>query len=372
MALASTGFFKNLPPQPTEATKQTAKTVDYVDVGGNGDCGFRAIAAAIISKELYESNTMFFENRNSAELNALLIKHFEYFPEQKPSLPHANAIDQLRWLTNSNRMVLTIQSLAYTIRQMAVDEMTDRESCAKYRGAFVNDGVTPTSPATMRQPTTWIDETAIAAAAKATGYPIRVRVVSEGKEIPMHLHYEGKKERSANPLVIQLQEKHYIPCVMNPTKFQSVKTVSAVSLTPTQVKKNDPDIEEVLAIIAQEDKRLLENFEDTKRRLTAAVEADGATKELLLNIYIEGLKKSDYFQGYVGIEHGSEHFFKALKESNSELRIVRNELMNNPNQHFTNQLIHAIARAVTIEQLDANHVFDQIEALDKRAGARIG
>ncbi|ASQ44698.1 OTU domain-containing protein [Legionella clemsonensis] len=364
MPVATTRFFKGLPAKGvTSAFKSIRKTSHFVDVGGNGDCGVRAIAAGIISKVL-------FEQRSTPELAALLSKHFEYFPEQKPRLPLATPAEQLECMTEKGKMATAIQSLAYTIRQLAVDEMVANP--AHYRGAFVGNEAMPTSPEAMRLPTTWIDESVIAAAAKATGFPINVRVVSEGKELPMRLHYSAKKETSVTPLVIQLQNKHYIPSVHHPAPFQAVKSGHMHRVEPRQIAKNDPNLEEVLAKIEREDKRLLKEFEDTKRRLTAAVEVDGAPKELLLNIYIEGLKKSDYLQGYVGIEHGSEDFFKAIKDVNGELEVVRSEL-DNPDQHFTKQLIHAIARAVTINHLDASEVFEKIESAlsDKRVSAHV-
>ncbi|STX48890.1 Predicted cysteine protease (OTU family) [Legionella hackeliae] len=349
--MPATRFFGNLSQQKTQATHLGKKSVHYVDVGGNGDCGFRAITAALISKIL-------FENRNSPELAALLHEHFKYFPDQKPRLALATPVEQLRWMTESSRMATSVQSLAYTIRQLTVDEMVAHPE--NYRGAFIGVENMPTSPEAMRQASTWIDETAIAAAAKVTGFPIDVRVVTEGRELPMRLRYPAKPQTATSPLVIQLQDKHYIPGVRNAAQFHTVKSAPVRTLEPKQLERHDPELKDILAKIKAEDDRILKHFEDIKTRLTAAVEADGATKEVLLNIYIEGLKKGDYLQGYVGFEHGSEHFFKVLRDSRSDLQVVRSEF-ENPNKHFTTQLVHAIARAVSINQLDGNEVFDKVE-----------
>jgi hypothetical protein len=362
---AKTGFFSRTPPGLKTSRKSGARPV-LVNVGGAGDCGFRAIAAGIVNKVLVE-------NQNSPELRALLQRHYQYFPQHRIPVrlptgpegvryildPRATAFNNHSLQLNNRAMAELIQTLAYTIRQMAVDEMVAHPE--KYRGAFIgpeNESM-PTSVEAMRLAGTWIDETAIAAAAVATQFPIDVRVVAPGKEVPLCLHY-GVQNSRQTPITIQLQNQHYIAQVNDPARFEKITSVAANTVYPQKIKQTDPELKEVLTKIAKEDERLLKTFEDVKGRLTAAVAAGEVSREQLLTIYISGLNQSDYLQGYVGIEHGNQKFFADLKANTSDLDIIRMQYDSQEDQ-ITQQLVHAIARAVSINHLDPAEVFDKIE-----------
>ncbi|WP_064088252.1 OTU domain-containing protein [Legionella feeleii] len=262
--------------------------------------------------------------------------------------------------------------LAYVLRQIAVDELCAHPE--KYRGAFAsfedNDQHAnedrEATPERMRQETTWIDESAIAALANALKLPIEVHVVTKNKELPMRLQYNASSDATPE-VVMQLQNGHYIPRVSQPARFMNIseQQKNMGPLQPVTQSVQDPPLSEILAKIAAEDQRLLEEFENTVNQLTASVIAGEVTKEELLEIYVKGMAKSDYLQGrvkYVGLEHGNQRFFEAIESAKPGAKIKAVRLgSDSHDKQVVNELVHAIARAISIGQLDPGVVFAKIE-----------
>ena len=127
----------------------------------------------------------------------------------------------------------------------------------------------------------------------------------------------------------------------------------------------------MLARIEVADKQLVEDFSDHKAHLTALVLEGRLDKQQLLAIYIQGLNKqenSGYLAGrinavkaerrQVGIEHGNQDFFeRAIQNAGSTMALTR----SNPNDVLdtiiVEELVHAIARAMTINDLSPKDVY---------------
>lgn len=358
----STRFFERRATATPHLSTQNSDVASFVDVGGKGDCGFRASAVGIIEKSLLEK-------RNNPELGNLLKRHFELFPDQNPKLRLSTPVEVLNHLQNHPGMAAFVRTFAYTLRQIAVDEIVAHPHI--YRGAFYGYGneARPVSPAAMRQEFTMIDETAIAALAKATNIPIEVRVVEPNKRIPLRLVYGDA--RNTKPVVIQLENEHYTPRVLNTSRYQHVKALAdRIPMTPQRMKIEDRELSEILVRIKAEDERLLAEFESSKAPLQAAVTAGEITREELIDIYISGIKTSDYLQNYTGYHytaHGSEQFFNAIRDKDRSRTDVMQKEFKNHEQQITDDLVHAIARAISIGQIDSNAVFERLEQKQEKA-----
>lgn len=360
------GFFTRQLGSVAKPIVQTSSEPAFVNVGGTGDCGFRSIAACLIDDYLFKRNV-----DNQQILERLLARYFEYFPHPQPF--GRTARDRLESMTRSPLAIAECtRRLAYVLRQIAVDELCAHPE--KYRGAFAsfedNDQHAnedrEATPERMRQETTWIDESAIAALANALKLPIEVHVVTKNKELPMRLQYNASSDNTAE-VVMQLQNGHYIPRVSQPARFMNIseQQKNMGPLQPVTQTVQDPPLSEILAKIAAEDQRLLEEFENTVNQLTASVIAGEVTKEELLEIYVKGMAKSDYLQGrvkYVGLEHGNQRFFEAIESAKPGAKIKAVRLgSDSHDKQVVNELVHAIARAISIGQLDAGVVFAKIE-----------
>lgn len=334
-------------------------------VGGKGDCGYRSAAVAMIS------NILSIKTRANQELAQKLLKlHATYFDQ--PQIPTTSRLvtpaEQIakqfaNLLEHPVNRAKFIIELAYALRQEAVNEI-----CAHpehYRGSFIaDDKEEPISPAEMRLQSTWIDATAIAALSRVLHVPIEVQVVEHHKEIPMSLDCtDSQQNLVASPIVMQLQGKHYVPKLSNPEYFIAINEHDAVTLTPKVVFEQDPELNDLLAKIAAKDQDMLEQFDNTKTRLNAMVKANELTKEDLINIYIEGLGTSDYLRGrpkQVALEHGNEDFFKEIVAArNPKFNPLTMPPQAGHDARIIHELVHAIARAVSIGQMDESIIYER-------------
>jgi hypothetical protein len=348
----STGFFPGAHVESAYQSKPPKKSV-FVNVGGNGDCGFRSVAAGLIDNFLNHPRA------NADLLAKVLNEHLNFFPEHKPTLPGlVTASERLKHMIRHVGMGEFLQSLAYTLRQMAVTEMCKHPEL--YRGAFVdnNEG---TKPADMRKANTWINESSIAALSNVLALPIEVQVVTRQKTLPMCLHYNAS-ETGNSPVVMQLQGGHYIPRVTSTELFKPVSSQPVRVIAPaTETLAEDRSLAEIHAAIAIEDKRLVDAFEDAHHRLSTMVVAGELSKNDLLKMYVKGMATSDYLAGrvaYVGVEHGNQDFFDAII---STQRGVAQEDLPTGDQHIMAELVHALARAITIGQMNADDIFAHME-----------
>ena len=344
------GFFGNRGHTAVLAG-ELSKKPRFVNVGGAGDCGFRSIAAGMIDNVLVNPRA------NEGLAAALLAYHAKYF-EQPNRERYKTASEHFAQLVQRAQSRKFLSELAYALRQIAVDELCEYPQY--YRGAFVdvNEG---TSPKEMRRQSTWIDESAIAALAKVMQIPIEVQAVFPQKELPKVLRYdEGIEKPRGSTVVIQLQDKHYIPRVNKTDYFSDLKPVQ---VTPrlSSANQNDPDLSEILAKIEAEDKHLLCEFEEHSNRLKWMVEDGVMTKDRLLNIYIKGISSSDYLEGRAraGLKEGNQDFFAAIERARGVVRPVELSVESNEKQ-VTNELVHAIARAISIGQLDSDKVYEEV------------
>ena len=354
------GFFGQVIAQNISSQAKKA----LVDVGGQGDCGFRAVAAGIVDNFLINPRL------KGDLLGNLLPRHYNYFPQHRHNVSGLiTPAERMEQLITQVRMPELIQTLAYTLRQIAVDEL-----CAKpahYRGAFANQHE-QTAPEIMRKPSTWIDETAIAALSNALDLPIEVNMVSHGKELPVRLQYNISSKNQG--VVMQLQDVHYMPRVTHSERFTTVKSQQASRIKAAEdVASTDPSLTEILTKIAEENKHLVHEFENTRNRLSAMVAAGELNKQDLLAIYIKGMATSDYLPGrvkYIGIEHGNQDFFAAIMKAQQGVAAVELSTASYDEQ-VINELVHGIARAVSIGHMNAADVFAEIDNKEHSRSSRV-
>lgn len=338
-----------------------------VDVGGEGDCGFRALAAAFID------NVLTHRYINPQAIKKLLDEHEQRYPaHQYHGLALPTPRDRMLELINHVPMSVLIPTMGDTLRQMAVDKMCEKP--AVYRGAFVDERE-QTSPSAMRKMGTWIDESSIAAVAEVLNMPVNVQVIEHGKPLRARLCYNASTEHPVThpEITIQLEAAHYKPRVVLAERF--VGTSSSLRLPPPVVDPNltDPSLESILVEIKKEDRRLSDAFESTKNLLTSMLSNGELNKDQLLALYVHNMDSSDYLTGRVcevGVEHGTQDFMNAIhvaqgKTSASPLS------SGGADAQIVHELIHAIARAVSIGHMDADKMFEQIEEQQHTSSHRI-
>lgn len=341
------------------AQSHTKTTRTAIHVGGHGDCGFRSVAAGFIDNFLMHSHF-------SVELlNKVFSRHFVYYPQHRPQMTGlTRASDMMtRLLTDVSKPEL-IQTMAFTLRQLAVDEMVAHPE--RYRGAFVQDHE-QTSPEFMRDPATWIDESSILALAYALDMPIEVRVVESGKELSLPpLNYPpGIKVSATKPkVVIELKAGHYRPELLDPSYFKSDIYDTFPEVKPIiSGQVADPELPEILMRIETEEQRLIAEFEALRHNLHCMLKDGTLTKNRLLELYIKGMATSDYLQGrvrHVDDERGHSYFSNALDAAQGVDKIFHSPL-HTYDEDVSVELVHAIARAISIGHMNADDVYAHID-----------
>jgi len=352
MEIVSTQARFFTPELRSKEVAQSPKTRTLVDLGGQGDCGFRAIAAGIIDNASTHPRMHSELLSKLVSTYAIIIFPNDRMEDEKLATPN----DIMKGLIKKSNTSQLVVKLALVLRQIAVDELVAHP--VKYRGAFVANHE-DTSPEVMRKADTWIDESSIAALAEALTMPIEVQMVEKRKELPMTLYYQAESEQVVKcpRVVVQNCGNHYMAKVMNPALFQSTVHVSPNidALQLSDSVDNDPKLADIMQAIAEDDKKISEQFTNVGQRLYAMLEADEITTGSLLDLYITGMPTSDYLKGpvhHVGLEYGNTAFFDALDGA-----------IDNHNEHesqITTELVHAIARAISIGHMNEETVFEQL------------
>lgn len=337
-----------------------ARSAEFIDVGGNRDSLFRSVAAAVIDNFLTRPR-----KQNNEFLSKLLSAYYLYFPQYRSSMPGlVTTADRMQQLINRMPMGELVQTIAYVLRQIAVTEL-----CSKpllYRSAFIEMHENNSSVEAMREQGTRIDESVLAALSYTLSMPIEVQVVERLKTLPLRRHYNLIDDTQVQPVIIKRAGIHfYEPQITSTERFLSVGTQLSRSIQPVKnLEVNDPSLSELLVKIAEEDKRLVKSFEDRYRQLSLMVEAQELDLEKLLAIYVKGMSQSEDLLGRVACvsaEHGNQAFFDTiLRAQHGESHAVNTTKTHD--KAIVNELIHAIARALTIGQMSEDKVFAEIEA----------
>lgn len=332
-----------------------------VDVGGHGDCGFRAIAAGIIDNIVAHDTPL----SNMRLLETLLQNYDIYFP-QRDYLSPKNVKERFRRMI-SNPILLQqfVRNLAYVLRQIAVDEMVSRPEI--YRAAFVNHHEN-TSPQMMRKESTWIDESAIAALSNVLHLPIAVSVVEKEKNLPLKLHYLPQNidfienNELASEVSIQLKNNHYQPKVACPKLFAPMHhEFIADRVYEEEISYRDPSESEIMLKIAESDHKIVHDFEHHYQRLSAMVVSGDIEKSDLLDIYIQNMSQSDFLQGFARNVELNRINFENIIDAAQTQRQDLNENSVMLDDYMLERLIHAIARAMTIGHVKADPIYQWLE-----------
>lgn len=347
------GFFNHKGPLVV-ANVEPPKFPVYV--GHEADSGFRAVAAALIDSVLANPQA------HRALVARLLRRHHEYFPAPQPASPLLRAEERLITQTRTlPALARLVRDMAYTLRQVAVDEL-----CANpeyYREAFVGQH-DKHLPALMRQSTTRLGDYAMAAMANGLHIPIAVREVSIGKDLP-RLQYYGSVNREddafADMLCLQLQQNCYLASVRCPARFKPVGELRLAVCQPNPHKiSSDPELSDIQNRISREDERLIKSFNQHVRRLSIMMAAGELVREQLLSTYIKSVGH-DGQSRHAGVAQGTQSFFEDVFQHAKPVsfHLLTPERISHDAQ-LNKELIHALARAISIGQLDDGLVYEQI------------
>lgn len=342
--------------QPVVATKPvTSKTPTLVDISG-GEDDFMVVAAGMIDIFLNAP-----QGYQSILVN-LLQRHAVYFPSRHDALPPERFSQRL---LSPQQLKQFIAEFAYTLRQMAVDEIVSDP--VYYQKAFFRDNKA-VSPELMRESTTTLDPwVALAAVANATGVAVNIHLVLQGKELPAHLVYLPDTEHASHRAInLQLQDGHRVlASLINPARFEEAKAVKTPRLMPRCTERQpDPALSTCLKRIQEANQGYLQHYRTHSERLQIALVSGEINFEQLLAIYIHAIDQPcpvNTNRSPVGTEFGSQQFFHQLAQHTLPgSRPIRLESMPHQEQ-VTQELVQALSRGMSLGQLNEDLIYNPIE-----------
>lgn len=345
---------------PRFLSQPISKIRAMVNVGVDGDCGFRSVAAGLIDNFLTHSHL------SLDLLSKVLTRHYSYFPQHRPVLNGLiQANDRMKAMLEAFSKPELIQTMAYTLRQFAVDEMNTNPE--KYVTVFFHDS-TEMSLESMRKPETWLDINSIKALANALNMPIEIRVVELGKELPLPpLNYpKAIKISATNPkVVIELEAHHYRPLLLEAGVFRSDIYQTLPMILPQAGEcSTDRTLSEIRAMIEAEEQRVIDKFETVRDNLTNLVNAGELTKQNLLDIYTTDVEITDD-------NHDAHHFPMNLVKARG-IYPVGHSVSHTYAEEVTNGLVNRIAREISVGHRSSDEVYALIDNPAARCPLKLG
>ncbi|WP_133130654.1 OTU domain-containing protein [Legionella yabuuchiae] len=334
---------------------QSTNTAVWVNVG-EYDSAFRALAAAVIDRTLSDQSIP------EEVLKTLLSKHFKLFPDQKAGNHGLLTVsERMQQLLKQVSLSVLLQTLAFTLRQIAVDELCREPET--YPLAFVN-GNRPKSLSVMRHPETHLGEHAIVALSHALNCAIQVSVVEPDKSLPLKIRYDGQTNVT---LSLQRQGDVYMPYLKQTERFkQALQYTRNVELEHLIENEEEIDVKQLIQRAGQEIEQIYTTYHHTSNNLKVMFDARELTQDDLLAIYLACIQPESNTMKYSGTEYGNQAFFTAISAARSGTMPVAESPRINQNA----ELIHGIAMAVSFEQTSLEAAFEVLE--QQQPEARVG
>lgn len=353
---ATSRFFGDVLPTkaPGSQFADVAQKPGFVDVGGNMDNMFHALAAGIVDNILTRPRT------NQAVLIQLMEHHGRYFPAVEINRHLITPLQKLeKRVAKPILLAQFIGDLAYTLRQIAVNELCAHPEL--YRVNFEQ-----MSPAEMRQSGSKMPKNSIHAVANALNIPVTLNEIEAGKEGQKQQHCGPGATGSPHDQIVMLtQRDYYIPQVLQIKRIEDALAQTTLPSTPLEsVESLDPPVAELQHSVKKADEALIAEFERNVQRMMTMAEAGEVDKKTLLDVYIENLNASFSAQAStksVGSEHGSQQFFEDVMSNIDRPVRVPGVVHASHEQQVLKELINALARGISLGQMDEDNVYSQME-----------
>lgn len=325
----------------TEKCSLTAP-LTAVNVGHHGDCGFRSVAAGIMDGFLV--HPLF----NQELLSKILLRHFTYYPSHLLKLEQEVTSSQLmEQLISEVPLPQLIETMAYTLRQFAVDEMIANPKL-EYSDIF-EQVRKPTDWVLMRKHNTWMDKSSLLGLANALNIPIDIRVLIPGKELfapPFSCNPNVENSTSNPKIMIELEGKQYRPRLENPNFFNATAYENPLPLiAPTNNEITEhPDFSHIMSILDSKKQHITTNFENTRSCLMLMVRAGELSKKRLLDVYIQ----------YTGT-------YRSLPDQAAIQDVVSHSSQKTQDEEMVERIVMALAWATADKRLNVDDVFEQLE-----------
>lgn len=298
---------------------------------------FHAVAIALIDS-LQES-----PRGNDPALKQILELFYKCFPKYINNQLYLTLPERMQKVLNNPRKSELVESMAYVLRQLAVDELY--KNPLKYKDAF--NGASPdTAKNYFRMPQTELAESALNALAHKLEIAITLSYLEPGKGLRMKVIC-GDASGQPNPkLEIQVQEGHYFPGVAHDSTFTHMDHLIAGSLKELNpVNEEEGTLADILYLIAEDNKLILQTYTEWYKRILKMVDANELSYEQLRDLYISCLPE----------------VFVGSTQKKSPPNPTNVNTPTESNQHTIKIRANALANWISTKLINPEQVINQIE-----------
>ena len=300
------------------------------------DAVFVAVAVAIVDKIRHSPR----DTAANALWQHVSARYVEYFPQYNHDVSRSHTYSAqraFRGLENIEKLHALVAEIAYTLRQIVVDEMiTNCDNSRGYTGAFLNSN----NPDKLREGDTKIKDNLVFRALTQT-LPLKVVISNYGDRsdnVPCRNEYGG---HAGNVIAIELRvyNSSYEPKLFDTSIAVNYKILSTTAGKPTSKLSYAGTVERCEHFVENKRKRFL----SVTNRLFAMLRAQDTTLESIESLYINNLApSSDY-----------KHCFRDMVR---EHRQEEQEFGS-----FTVLIVHAIASEIANGRMELDVLDDLIE-----------
>lgn len=303
------------------------------NVGSYGDHGMKAVAAALLDQCFIHPWL------NRELLRLITARHAMYYPASNISFDrNKTPAESLTQAIKKTSLHVLIAQLGETFEQIAVQELN---ASMVYLAHDI--------PQTSRK-----NHTRLAALANALQLPIQLQLIDQAHDLPLYIEYQREAENSvSNPLLrIQYCNHLYQPFLHvlkqhTKPRFEQ-KTIMgelASDTTGHQEQRN----------------RLMSKLREHCDTLTRLTHQGHLNQSDLIQLYIRYMSTEIKANpSYIGTEHGLQSFFEDMAPHQH----IVDPALEQPGNHSSalkQELIQALARAITVGQMDMHKVVEHIE-----------
>jgi|GEM_PF-4270608 len=330
--MGATGFFKHSPQ--IVAKVEQPKSLVYVGTEAESAC--RAVAAALVD------NVLAHPNAHRAVLARL-----------------SQSGDRVRQMArNPQVLAKLIAELANSLKQIAIDE-----TLANPEYYFVGEQG-EIKLMNLCESGTLDGRDAIAALDKVL-LPIELRERASKDELPL-LH------RSANVDAVQVHilQDRFLASVRDPARFKALgETRLTLYPVDSQATVPEQDVSAIQLQVRRKKEELIKSYGQNLRRLDTMLTAGELSREQLLSAYIEGLGNQQA-SAYRHVAHGSQAFFDELLNQGKPFSWQASDTRRfSHEEQLGRELVQALARGISLGQIDEDRVFEPVERQSRNAPA---
>lgn len=340
--MVHSGFFNKTPASPG---KKQETVYRYIPVGHKQ---FQAVAVALMD------NFKNVARVNEAGLKKILERFFVHFPKFVSLQPYLTASERMQMLISSSRKSEIVDCIAYTLRQLAIDEIYANP-------ASYYDVIEAFDPSTaqdkLRLPSTALHVSAFRALTQSLGITIILSLTQPGKELRQRICYQNDAVSAPKfEVTIKLHGKKYFSRVHkdNQADFTYVGHLASSTAKPVELPSDPQDtLESLYQVIAADHSILRELFEQHYNRLIGMVEKGELTKGQLLSLYGAFIPVNNTLTS-----SEADFFNQLISEGNTSQGIDHEMSLE---QHLQHGMVSKLSGWMSTNQVDPDKLFDRLD-----------